>query len=218
MDTDSDPRLPRMHGAQLLLQNLPDLSKLQRIHSGSRHRLYRCRRVDAAAVIKLDAAEPTSGSAGASVRHEFELLRDLELSGIVRVLGLVDTGAGLALAMEDAGDSNLAQRIQPGPLSMATFLAAAVQLAEAVSGLHEARIIHRDIHPGNVVWNSETGTATLCDFAIARTSPTLVIDSPNPNSSRELSLACRRSRPVAPVGPWIGERISTRSAPPFTRC
>ena len=158
-----------------------EVSKLQRIHSGSRHRLYRDDRGDAALVIKLNAAELTSESAAASVRHEFELLRDLKLPGIVRALGLVDTGRGLALAMEDAGDSNLAQRIRSAPLSITPFLDVAVQLADAVSGLHEARIIHRDIHPGNVVWDSQTGVATLCDFAIARNSATLVMESPNPN-------------------------------------
>ena len=158
-----------------------DLSKLQPIHSGSRHQLYRFRRLSAAVIIKRDAPESTSERAAASVRHEFELLRDITLPGIVRVLGLVDTGSGLALAMEDAGDSNLALRMQSGPLSIAACLDVAVQLAEAVARLHDAQIIHRDIHPGNVVWDSEREVATLCDFAIARTLPTLVMESPNPN-------------------------------------
>ena len=131
--------------------------------------------------MKRSAAELTSESAAASVRHEFELLRDITLPGIVRVLGLVDTGSGLALAMEDVGDSNLAQHIRSRPLSVTAFLDIAVQLAQAVAQLHGARIIHRDIHPGNVVWNSEREVATLCDFAIARTLATLVMESPNPN-------------------------------------
>lgn len=158
-----------------------DLSKLQPIHSGSRHELYRYDRIGTAAVIKRNTARSASESAAASVRHEFELLRDITLPGIVRVLGLVDTGSGIALAMEDAGDENLARRIQAGPLSMTAFLDVAVQLADAVARLHGARIIHRDIHPGNIVWSSERELATLCDFAIARTLPTLVMATPNPN-------------------------------------
>ena|SRR5688572_11627128 len=127
------------------------LSKLQPIHSGSRHELFRWDRPDGAVVIKRRAAESTAESATASLRHEFELLRDITLTGAVRVLGLIDTERGLALALEDAGDSNLIQRIQSGPLAMTAFLDIAVQLTEAVARLHEARIIHRDIHPGNVV-------------------------------------------------------------------
>jgi len=108
MQTDSAGGLPRIQ----------DLSGLQRIHSGSRHNLYRYTAAGSTAVIKINAAELTGESAAASVRREFDLLRDLELPGIVRALGLVDTGKGLALAMEDAGDTNLAHQIQSGPLSI----------------------------------------------------------------------------------------------------
>jgi predicted ATPase/signal transduction histidine kinase/CheY-like chemotaxis protein/tRNA A-37 threonylcarbamoyl transferase component Bud32 len=158
-----------------------DLSKLRPIHSGSRHKLYRYGPLDAAVVIKRSATQSTSASAAASVRHESELLLDITLPGIVRVLGLFDTGSGLALAMEDVGDTNLARRIQAGPLSIQAFLDIAVQLAAAVAGLHGVRIIHRDIHPGNIVWNSEREIATLCDFAMANTLPALAMEIPNPN-------------------------------------
>ena len=158
-----------------------DLSELQQIHAGSRSKLYRCRRDGADVVLKLNQAEMPGAGPAASARHEFAALRDVKQPGIVRVLGLVDTGRGLALAMEDAGDSNLARRIHAGPLSITAFLDIAVQLAEAVRQLHDARIIHRDIHPANVVWHSAREVATLCDFAIARTLPTLVMDSPHPH-------------------------------------
>jgi serine/threonine protein kinase len=158
-----------------------DLSKLQPIHSGSRHKLFRCTGTDAGVVVKRNAAESTSEGAAASVLHEFELLRDVELPGVVRASGLVDTGNGLALAMADAGDTNLTQRLQAGPLSIPAFLGVSVQLAEAVARLHGVRIVHLDIHPGNVVWDAEREVATLCDFATARTLPTLVLEGPNPS-------------------------------------
>ncbi|MGH9805805.1 MAG: ATP-binding protein, partial [Terriglobia bacterium] len=151
------------------------------IHSGPRHKLYRDRRFDAAVVIKLNTGEPTRADAIASVRHEFEILRDVRQPGIVRVVGLIDTASGLALAMEDAGEGNLAQWLRSAPLSITAFLNIALQLAETAARLHEARIIHRDIHPGNIVWNSQSEVATLCDFSIARTLPTLVVESSNPN-------------------------------------
>ncbi|MGH9626391.1 MAG: serine/threonine protein kinase, partial [Bryobacteraceae bacterium] len=113
-------------------------------------------------------------------RAEFDLLRDLKLPGIVRVLGLAETGKGLALAMEDAGEGNLAQLLRSAPLSIAACLDIAIQLAETIARLHEAGIVHRDIHPRNIVWNAQSGIATLCDFGIARTFPTLVVESLEP--------------------------------------
>jgi len=155
-----------------------DLSQLECIHAGPRHMLYRDTRSAPVTVIKVNAA----ADAVASMKHEYEMLRGLALPGIVRVRGLVDTGFGIGIAMDDLGGTNLAQAFPAAPLPLALFLDIAVQLAQAVSRLHDARIIHRDIHPGNIVWNPETGVATLCDFALARTLPILAVESPYPHA------------------------------------
>lgn len=156
-----------------------NLSDLECIHSGPRHSLYRGERSGAAVVIKANAAP--SVRADASLKHEYQILRDVQLPGIVKVFGLIDTGSGVGLAMEDLDGSDLTQAFQSAPFSVALFLNIAVQLAEALSRLHEARIIHCDIHPGNIVWNPESEIATLCDFALAKTLPMPALDSPNPN-------------------------------------
>lgn len=157
-----------------------DLSQFDRIHSGPGHLLYRGESHGAAVVIKVNAAPGRREAA--SLRHEYEILRDLYLPGIVKVRGLVDTGLGVGLAMDDLGGSNLAQAFQSAPVSLTLFLNIAVQLAEALARLHESGIIHRDIHPGNIVWNPENEIATLCDFALARTLPALDLESPEPNA------------------------------------
>jgi serine/threonine protein kinase len=160
-----------------------DLSKLDQIHSGPRHKLYRGRISDTPIVVKASSAELPKEGAVASLRHEYELLRELNLPGIIRVLGVAPVGNGVALLMEDAGETNLAALIRSRRLSISDFLTIAVQLADAVARLHLVRIIHRDIHPGNVVWSSESELATLCDFAIAGTLATLALERPN---SRQL--------------------------------
>ena len=99
-----------------------DLSKLDRNHSGPRHQLYRGRISDAPIMIKMSSAEQPKEGAIASLRHEYELLRELKSPGIVRVIGMAPSERGLALLMEDAGDTNLATLIRSRPLSIADFL------------------------------------------------------------------------------------------------
>jgi serine/threonine protein kinase len=181
-ERDWPTRAPEERAALIktLLSGLAaDLSELDRIHSGSRHKLYRARISDASIVLKASSTEPPSEGAMALLCHEYELLRELKLPGIISVIGAASVGNGPALLMEDAGDTNLAALIFSRRLSIADFLNIAVQLADAVARLHGVRIVHRDIHPGNVVWNSESEVATLCDFAIARTLPTLAMEGPN---------------------------------------
>ncbi len=155
-----------------------DLSRLERIHAGPRHTLYRDRSVGESVVVKVSAVP--GACALASLRHEYEMLRDLDLPGVVKVLGLVDTESGPGLVMKDLGGGDLAQASRPASFSVALFLDVALQLADAVCRLHEARIVHGDIHPGNIVWNPASRIAALCDFALARRLPTPAPDGPAP--------------------------------------
>ena len=75
----------------------------------------------------MSSAEQPKQGAIASQRHEYELLRELKLPGIVRVIGIATAESGLALLMEDAGDTNLAALIRSRPLSIAEFLNISIQ-------------------------------------------------------------------------------------------
>ncbi|MFY1826629.1 AAA family ATPase [Myxococcus fulvus] len=155
-------------------------ASLELIHRGRRHRVYRGRVEGRAIIVKVTAAQLPAADAIASLQHEYELLRAIALPGVVKVLELARTGAGLALAVEDAGRQDLAERIQAGPLSIGEFLEVALQVAEAVARLHEARIVHRDINPSNIVWDAEQRRATLVDLGMATTLSGLTVESASP--------------------------------------
>lgn len=42
------------------------------------------------------------------------------------------------------------------------------QVAEALAYAHQQNIVHRDIKPGNIIYNPDTGQAKVADFGIAR--------------------------------------------------
>lgn len=152
---------------------------LELIHTGSRHALYRGKQEGRPVVVK-ETAGPAAADAIAALRHEHEILRELDLPGVVKVLALARTGEALALVMQDAGRRTLADQIGSEPLRIAEFLEIAVQLAEALARLHGARVVHRDVNPHNVIWDPESRRATLIDFAIATTLSALSVDSPSP--------------------------------------
>jgi len=57
-----------------------------------------------------------------------------------------------------------------------TFLELAIKLTEILGRIHAANVIHKDINPGNIVLNLNTGVVKMIDFWIAtrfsRTNPT----------------------------------------------
>ncbi|MYW46537.1 serine/threonine-protein kinase [Streptomyces sp. SID161] len=81
----------------------------------------------------------------------------------------LDGRTALFLVMELVEGTSLAERLDAQPASPPWQEAAAwvLQIAEALTAVHEAGIVHRDIKPGNVLLTGE-GTVKLLDFGIAR--------------------------------------------------
>ncbi len=113
-----------------VLKSIPDPSKLDCIHSGPRHRVYRDTTSDGEVVVKMPAVEMPAAHAVATLRREYELLRGLDAPDVVKVLGFTHPTSGVALVMANAGDCNLAELLRAGPLSIPDFLDIVVALAE----------------------------------------------------------------------------------------
>ena len=71
----------------------------------------------------------------------------------------------MALVLEDSGGKTLDGFIS-GAMELTQFLRCAVGLATALGGLHETKLIHKDVKPANVLV-SETGQVRLIGFGIA---------------------------------------------------
>lgn len=120
-------------------------------------------------VLKTLADRYPTRRAVAEIRHEFELMRRLDVPGVMRVDAAVEYGHGnLALVMRPFGRSLatlLAQR-NGDPLPWRAFYTLATQAARILGDLHEARVIHRDVVPRNLLADEQL-SVRLIDFGIA---------------------------------------------------
>lgn len=71
------------------------------------------------------------------------------------------------LVMEDFGNSTLLEAYDQFPLSVNEFIEKAILLAEAVKEIHEKGITHSLLHPGAVLYSSETNELKITDFESA---------------------------------------------------
>lgn len=168
-----EPQLRRLPGIELTqeLQALTDAAALELVQSGRDHDVYRARRRSAgpSSLVKVtDTSAPTARSL-ARLREEYELVRQLDLPGVVKVTGLLRIGSGLALVMEESGSETLAERLQRERLSVLEMLEVAVQLADTVAGLQARHVIHQNLTPGNVRWDSASRRVTIGAFGNATT-------------------------------------------------
>lgn len=101
------------------------------------------------------------------------LLREARAAGRLlhpNVVALFDAGEAdglLFLAFEFVEGSDLAQRLERGPLSLREVLRIVRQVAEALHYAHGQGIVHRDIKPSNILLDT-IGRVKVADFGIAK--------------------------------------------------
>jgi serine/threonine protein kinase len=52
------------------------------------------------------------------------------------------------------------------PMPLSTFLRLAIDLTDILGRIHAANVIHKDINPGNIVLNPDTGVVKIIDFGL----------------------------------------------------
>ncbi|WP_173346146.1 AAA family ATPase [Pseudoduganella dura] len=200
--------------------------EIHKVHENRHYRFFRARKGGEALFVKSASIRPLDTGAIAALRHEYELLHDIGIEGVVKVTGLLQSDNALSLVMEDAGGQNLAARLRDGALAPAAFCDIATRLARAVAGLHGAGIIHRGIGPDNIAWCAATGRATLLDFQTAMLLTTLPVaggDAARPEGNLAYLSPEQTGRTGRPVdarsdlyslGATLYEMLT--GAPPFT--
>ena len=114
-------------------------------------------------------------------RNQYNLLKNLDVAGIVRPLHLQQYQNGFALIMEDTGSIDFQKYLATHTLSLNDFFKLAIAMAKILHDLYLQHIIHKDIKPANILINPETKQIHLIDFGIASLLPKeiQVLKSPN---------------------------------------
>jgi predicted ATPase len=122
-----------------------------------------------AVVVKMMPAEYPNYQELINFRHQYTIAKDLNIPGVLRLHHLAEHDRGYALVMEDYGGISLDQ--YPEPFSLREVLDIAIQVTKILYSLGKQRIIHKNIHPANLLINPTTKEIKLIDFSIASLLP-----------------------------------------------
>lgn len=113
----------------------------------------------------------------ARFKREFEITASLNpgtdspIDGVICALSMEDQQNEHYIVTEDFGGSSLDLYEGKGSWNLADFFKLAFQVIDALGEVHQRQIIHKDINPSNIVYNSITGQAKIIDFGLSTRLP-----------------------------------------------
>ena len=104
-------------------------------------------------------------------QQEYEIINCLSNSGVIKAYDLIRYKNRLAIILEDFVAQSLSDILEHQTLQLKDILAIAIKLTKALNSIHTANIIHKDINPGNILFNQSTKELKIIDFGIATQLP-----------------------------------------------
>src|SRR5262249_42741128 len=114
--------------------------------------------------VVLKVLRETAPERLAAFKREYDLLRTLNLPGVVRAYGLEHEADSWILVLEDFGGESLARLQLAGRLAIADFLQLALAVSESLRQGPQQHVIHKHNNPGNILLNPSTGALQLTHF------------------------------------------------------
>ncbi|MCB1194083.1 MAG: serine/threonine-protein kinase PknK, partial [Leptospiraceae bacterium] len=118
-------------------------------------------------VIKFLNKEYPTPEEIARFKREYELTQSLVLDGTIKVYCLEKYKNTLFMVLEDFGGDSLKNYLSDQKLSLEKFLNLAIQMTDILGQIHSRNVMHKDINPSNIVWNSKTNQVKIIDFGIS---------------------------------------------------
>jgi len=101
-----------------------------------------------------------------AARHEYDLLKQLDSQYVIKAISQIDNKDYVILELEDINAQPLKDIIKK-QIPPEQFTELAVMISSGLADIHRQNIIHKDINPTNIIWNSQTGALKIIDFDIA---------------------------------------------------
>ena len=103
----------------------------------------------------------------ARFRTEAEAVARLDHAHIVPIYEIGEADGQPFFTMKMMSGGSLTDRLRKGPLSLRDSVQMMAQVARAVHHAHQRGVLHRDLKPGNILFDAN-GDAALTDFGLAK--------------------------------------------------
>lgn len=147
---------------------IADYEIIEEVYTGDKAVIYRAKKhSNDTVIIKTLKAEYPPLDDIVRFTREYEIAKGINSEDIVEPLALIPYKNGKAIVLEDFRGESLQLFAAKQSIDLSLFLKIAVKMADILLTLHRQNIVHKDIKPHNIIYNSEQGVIKLTDFGIA---------------------------------------------------
>ncbi len=137
--------------------NISNYQINEQLSESSNSRVYRGVRLtdNQPVILKVLQRDYPTPEEVARYQREYDLVRNLNLDGVVKVYALEKYQNAPVIVMEDFGGQSLREAMKSRQFTVEECLNIAIQLTKILGEVHAKHVIHKDINPSNIVLNQD---------------------------------------------------------------
>lgn len=141
---------------------------IQQLGSGSFGEVWLAVELASNVQVAIKVGQVTQPGVLERAQREMRISRQIDHPNLLRAGTIEQEGAYLFLVFPYAEGGSLRQKLdQRGPLPVPEVVATAIAVAEGLAYLHKRDLVHRDVHPGNILYTRD-GVVKLADFGLVQ--------------------------------------------------
>lgn len=134
---------------------------IKELYKSNSSSIYRVKNKKEYAVLKV------ADSDFESLKYEYEITRSLNIDGVITFTGIEYIDNSLVIIQEDTDSESLDIILKERKLTEDEAKVVIYKLIVTLSEIHSQNIIHKNLNPGNILWNKKTGVLKVIDLGIA---------------------------------------------------
>lgn len=103
----------------------------------------------------------------AKLQNEYNILSKIKSKFVPEAIDYSKVDDSYYLVMEYCEGVSLLDYIKERKISIKEFLSIGLKIVQALSDIHNAGFIHKDINPANIIYNNKTRKVTIIDFGLS---------------------------------------------------
>ena len=152
------------------MNSITGFELLETKHTSASSIVYKALRLRDKKSVILKSINPDNYNAEfiGKLKHEYDISCLVSGMEVIKILDIIQESNQCSLVIEDIEAQPLSELIAQDNLNdLSEILQVAIKIIEGLSNIHQARVIHKDINPSNIILNRKTGQVKIIDFGIS---------------------------------------------------